>query len=200
MAHMETVYLQLALFALAASITPGPNNLMLMASGASFGLRRSLPHWTGVVIGFVLLIVVTGLGLGALILENPTVRLGFRLGCIVILLWLGWRIATAKRPGEVENSRRPLTFLQAGAFQWVNPKGWAMALSAISLYAESSALADVLTVAAIFALVNMPSTGLWLLSGERIQRLLRKDAHFRAFNMVMGVLLAACAVPILFEI
>lgn len=196
---MDNSYLQLALFALASSITPGPNNLMLMASGANFGIRRTVPHWAGVAAGFTVMIIVLGLGLGTFVLEVPAVHMLFKFASVTILLWLGWKIASAPRSGKTEESRRPLTFLQAAAFQWINPKAWTMGVSAISLYAQSAAIADILLLALVFAVVNIPSTGVWLISGERVQHLLRKDSHFRVFNIVMGALLIACAIPVLFD-
>ncbi len=192
---MDTDILALTGFAFASSITPGPNNLMLMASGANYGIVRSLPHWLGVTSGFMILLTVTGLGIGAFILGDPEIKLGFRLACFAVILWLAWRIATASRPQEGKAAGKPLTFLQAAAFQWVNPKAWAMALAAISIYAASEKIEAILLVALVFGAVNVPSTAVWLISGERIQRLLHKDAHFRIFNLVMAVLLIGSALP-----
>jgi len=194
---MQTDLLALAGFALAASITPGPNNLMLMASGANHGIVRSLPLWCGIWSGFVLLIVVVGLGAGALILENPPVRAGFRVACALVILWLGWKIATARRAGTGPDAPRPLGYVQAAAFQWINPKGWTMALAAISLYAPGTRLLDILLVAGIFALVNIPSTAVWLVTGERVQRALRREVHFRLFNIAMAALLVGSVMPML---
>lgn len=194
---MDTDILALTGFAFASSITPGPNNLMLMASGANYGIVRSLPHWLGVTGGFVILMTITGMGVGAFILGDPEIKLGFRLVCFGVILWLAWRIATASRPHEGQAAGKPLTFLQAAAFQWVNPKAWAMALAAISIYAASEQFEAILLVALVFGAVNVPSTAVWLISGERIQRLLHKDAHFRIFNFVMAVLLIGSALPML---
>ncbi|PIE18309.1 MAG: hypothetical protein CSA65_05205 [Proteobacteria bacterium] len=180
----------LAGFAFASSVTPGPNNLMLMASGANFGLRRSLPHMLGVSLGHGFLILCVGLGLAALFERQPQLRLAITVGSVGYMLWLAWKIATAAPAGTGNAPARPLTFAQAAAFQWVNPKGWIMAITAISVYAGSASGA-VIAVVAIFVLVNLPSVSLWTIMGTQIARLLRNPRHLRVFNGMMAALLVA---------
>lgn len=187
--------LALAGFAFVTSISPGPNNLMLMASGANFGLRRSLPHCLGVALGFVVMLVLVGLGLAGVFDAVPgseAVLRGLSLG---YLLYLAWRIATAAAPCE-SGAARPLSFLQAAAFQWVNPKAWAMALTAVSVYAPSRTLESVLGVAVLFGLVNLPSVGSWTVLGTRLRPFLGHRRRLRLFNAAMAILLLASAVPV----
>lgn len=189
--------LALAAFALATSITPGPNNLMLMTSGANYGLRRTLPHMVGVALGFVVLAVCVGLGLGRALQAWPPALTILKAASVAYMLWLAWKFATAAAPEPGAVSGRPLTFLQAAAFQWVNPKGWAMALTAISVYAPGQAPGTVLAVALIFGAVNLPSVGLWALAGTAMGRLLARPARLRAFNVTMAVLLVLSLWPML---
>jgi threonine/homoserine/homoserine lactone efflux protein len=125
----------LLLFAFATSVTPGPNNLMLMASGANYGFRRTVPHMLGISLGHLFMVVVLGLGLAQVFTTWPVAHAMLKVLSVAYMLYLAWRIATAAPPGEARATGRPFTFLEAAAFQWVNPKAWAMALTAISVYA-----------------------------------------------------------------
>ncbi len=195
---MDSWIIGLVLFAFAASITPGPNNLMIMTSGANFGIMKSLPHWAGIHIGFLLMMFIGGMGAGALFMSHPVIELGFRLVCGAIILWLSWKIANARRADPGEGQLRPLTFLQAAAFQWINPKAWIMALSAISIYAPGDSAGDIALVTLVFGLSGIPCTAIWLFAGEAVQKLLHKDSHFRIFNVVMALLLTGSSLPMLF--
>ena len=190
----ENILLALAGFALATSITPGPNNLMLMASGANFGLRRSVPHMLGVSLGHAFMIVLVGLGLIRAFEAWPVLHTAMKLVGIAYLLWLAFKIARAAPPREGEAEGRPLTFIQAAAFQWVNPKGWFMAVTALSLYAPSKGAGAILVVAAVFAAVNLPSILLWTATGHTIRRFLTSHSRLRAFNWTMAGLLVASLV------
>jgi threonine/homoserine/homoserine lactone efflux protein len=187
----------LVAFAFVTSITPGPNNLMLMASGANFGLRRTLPHMLGVALGFVLMAALVGLGLVQVFTALPWLYLVLKVGCVLYLLWLAWKIANAAAPEGGESTGRPLTFLQAAAFQWVNPKAWAMALTAVTVYAPGQTPAAVLTVAAVFGIVNLPSVGSWAWLGVQMRRVLTSPGRLRAFNVTMAALLVASLYPLL---
>ena len=189
--------LALAGFALATSITPGPNNLMLLASGANFGFRRTIPHMLGIGIGFTLMIAVVGLGMMALFERAPQVLSALKAACLVYLAYLAWKLATAAPAGETRTPGRPLSFLQAAAFQWVNPKAWAMATTAISLYAPDRSLPAVLIVALIFGAINLPSVSTWTLAGRHIRRWLAAGSRLRAFNLVMAALLVVSVLPML---
>ena len=187
----ESVLLALSGFAVATSITPGPNNLMLMASGANFGIRRSVPHMLGVSLGHAFMIVLVGLGLMRAFEVWPVLHTAMKIVGIVYLLWLAWKIARAAPPEGHAAEGRPFTFLQAAAFQWVNPKGWFMAVTALSLYAPSEDLASIMLVAFVFATVNLPSILLWTAVGQTIRRFLTSPARLRAFNWTMAGLLVA---------
>ena len=160
------VLLALAIFAVVTSITPGPNNLMLMASGANFGWRRTLPHIAGITIGFISLIVLVGIGLTQIFQVYPLAYALFKIASVTFLLYLSYRIATtAPISSEQAAGQKPLRLYQAALFQWINPKGWAMALSAISAFSpEGSGYYGVAMVAAVFAAVNVPAAGTLLAS------------------------------------
>lgn len=190
-AHMDEANLAaLAAFALVTSITPGPNNMMLMASGANFGVRRTIPHALGVGVGFTLMIILVGVGLMGLFDLFPLLNLVLKLVSVVYLLWLAWKMAHAAAPGTQGSAGgRPMSFLQAMLFQWVNPKAWSMALTAIALYARDRNLAAVVLVAAVFGIINLPSTSLWALMGQALRRWLSSPARLRTFNWTMASLL-----------
>jgi threonine/homoserine/homoserine lactone efflux protein len=191
----------LTLFAFVSSITPGPNNTMLMASGANFGFRATAPHMLGVSLGFFVLVVAVGLGLGGLFAAYPALHDVLAVAGGLYLLWLAWKIATAKGFGTGEAGARPMTFLQAAAFQWVNPKGWAMALGAVTAYAPRENYAfNVLLISLIFTLVNLPCVASWTGFGVGLRRFLDKPAVLRAFNVGMALLLVLSLVPVALEL
>ena len=181
----------LAAFAFVTSITPGPNNLMLMASGANFGLRRTVPHMLGVGVGFVVLIILVGIGLVELFDLWPASYTVLKVLSIGYMLWLAWKIGSGTAPQSVEAGARPLSFFQAAAFQWINPKGLSMALSACTVYAPNHDLASVLWVAGLFGLVNVPSVSLWAVVGESLRRWLSSPRRLRVFNWTMAAMLVA---------
>ena len=186
----QTTLVALSAFALVSSITPGPNNLMLMSSGANFGLRRTVPHALGVGIGFTLMIVLVGVGLMGLFDLFPILNTVLKLVSVAYLLWLAWKIANAAAPDTAGSvGGKPMTFIQAMLFQWVNPKAWSMALTAIALYAPDRNLAAVLLVAVVFGIINLPSTSLWAVMGQVLRGWLSSPARLRAFNWTMAALL-----------
>jgi threonine/homoserine/homoserine lactone efflux protein len=180
----------LSAFALVSSITPGPNNMMLMASGANFGLRRTIPHALGVGIGFTVMIILVGVGLMGLFDLFPVLNIVLKVVSVAYLLWLAWKIANAAAPDTKGNARgQPMTFVEAMLFQWVNPKAWSMALTAIALYAPDRNFVAVLLVAVIFGLINLPSTSLWAVMGVSLRGWLSSPARLKAFNWTMAALL-----------
>ena len=189
----------LALFAMVSSITPGPNNLMLMASGANFGFRRTLPHMLGVGIGFTLMIILVGIGLMQLFDAWPMSYTILKIFSVIYLLFLAYKIATAAAPsGQSENAEsKPLTFLQAAMFQWVNPKAWTMALTALTVYSSSRTLGAVTLVAVVFVVINLPCVSLWTVLGQQIRRLLTSSRRLVAFNVTMALLLVMSLYPVL---
>ncbi|RKT27803.1 threonine/homoserine/homoserine lactone efflux protein [Roseovarius halotolerans] len=187
----------LVAFAFVTVITPGPNNLMLMVSGANFGFRRSVPHMLGIGLGFPAMVALVGIGVMQVFDLWPASYAILRVLSVVYLLYLAWKIANAAPPSEVQAGGRPLTFLQSAAFQWVNPKAWSMALSAITLYAASRDLVAVLWVAGIYVAVSLVSTTSWTVLGQQMRRLLKNPARLRVFNWVMAALLVATLIPVL---
>lgn len=183
--------LALLAFAFVTSITPGPNNLMLMASGANFGLRRTVPHMLGVGLGFVVLIILVGIGLVELFDLWPASYTVLKVLSIGYMLWLAWKIGSGTAPQSVEAGARPLTFLQAAAFQWVNPKALTMALSACTVYAPNHDLLSVLWVAGLFGLVNFPCVSAWAVVGEALRKWLSNPRRLRLFNWTMAAMLVA---------
>jgi len=186
------------LFAFVSSITPGPNNTMLMASGVNFGLRRSVPHMIGVSLGFLVLVLAVGLGLGGLFAAYPALHDVLKAAGAAYLLWLAWKLATAKGLAEGAAASQPQTFLQAAGFQWVNPKAWAMALGAITTYTPRAGYtANVLIVALVFSVINLPCIGVWTGFGVGLRRFLDRPAILRAFNWGMAALLVLSLYPLL---
>lgn len=187
----------LALFAFVSSITPGPNNLMLLASGANYGVRRTLPHMLGVALGFVVMVILVGLGLAGLFERWPPAHTVLKVVSVVYLLYLAWKIASAAPPDAPSASGRPFSFVQAAAFQWVNPKAWAMALTAVTVYTVARDPFEIVLVAVVFGAINLPSVGAWAMLGQLMQQVLTSSARLRAFNVTMAVLLVASLYPVL---
>jgi threonine/homoserine/homoserine lactone efflux protein len=191
------LFLALTLFAFVSSVTPGPNNLMLLASGVNHGFRATLPHMAGVSIGFFILLASVGLGLGLLFEQVPQLYLVLKWLGTAYLLYLAWGVATAGAPKDAEASH-PISFWGAAGFQWVNPKAWVMAVGAFSSYVPAhSSRALVLAAAAWFAIVGIPAISLWAFSGSRLRHWLRIPHYRRIFNGLMAVLLVASLAPML---
>ncbi len=188
------ILIALATFAFVASVTPGPNNLMLMASGANFGIRRTLPHFLGIVFGFLIMVVLVGTGLVGIFNQYPLSYDILRGLSIAYLGYLAWKIATST-PGERDGRGKPLTALQAALFQWVNPKAWALALTAVTVYAPSQSFAAVLLIALILGLINTPSIFVWVVLGHKLQVLLASPRRLRLFNYTMAGLLLVSIYP-----
>ncbi len=179
-------------FAFVSSITPGPNNMMLMASGANFGLRRTIPHMLGVAIGFTVMIFLVGIGLVGLFEAWPPLFTILKVVSAVYLLWLAWKIANSPPPTSAGNAAgKPMTFIQAALFQWVNPKAWTMALTAIAIYAGSRSVLAVIDVAAVFGAINLPTVSVWAAAGQYLRRWMNDETRRRMFNWGMAALLVA---------
>jgi threonine/homoserine/homoserine lactone efflux protein len=184
-------------FAFVTSITPGPNNAMLLASGVNHGFRRTLPHIAGINLGCVLMLLLVGLGLGNLFAAIPTLYLILRYAGAAYMLWLAWQIARADPP-TTHGGARPLRFWQAAAFQWVNPKAWIIVIGAVTTYAPPDNFArNVIAIAAVLALINLPILALWAAGGMALRRLLRHSPSLRMFNIAMALLLVLSLYPIL---
>ena len=190
--------LALIAFALVSSITPGPNNLMLMSSGDNFCVRRTVPHALGITIGFTVMIALVGIGLIGLFDLWPMLGTILKISSIAYLLWLAWKIAHAASPeGGIASDAKPMSFIGGALFQWVNPKAWTMALSAITLYAPQRDGMTILLIAVIFGLVNLPSVSLWAMMGQVMRQWLSSPRRLRMFNWSMAALLVASLAPML---
>lgn len=188
----------LAAFALVSSITPGPNNLMLMASGANFGFVRTVPHMLGIGLGFVFMVLLVGAGLVQVFDAYPVSHTILKILSVIYLLWLAWKIANAAPVKQRDGAGSPMTFLQAAAFQWVNPKAWSMALTAVTVYTPDTTLAAIALVALVFGVINLPSVSVWTLLGQQMARVLTNRTRLVAFNWTMAALLVASLYPVLF--
>jgi threonine/homoserine/homoserine lactone efflux protein len=196
---METL-LPLLGFVVAGTVTPGPNNLMVLISGANWGLRRTLPHIAGIAFGFPVMIVAVGLGVGVVFEAMPQLHEILKYVAFAYLLWLAWRIAGAGKPEAEAGGARPLTFIEAAAFQWVNPKAWALVFSGVALFTTEtgSKVFEIGLIAVFFGLACLPNGVVWTLFGSAISQLLDDDSWRRRFNWAMAVLLVISVVPTLF--
>ena len=195
------IFAALILFAFVTSITPGPNNFMLMASGVNFGFRRTIPHMLGIGVGFLSLLLGVGFGLGAVLGAYPALHMALKIAGGAYLVYLAWRIAMARSMGDGkagEGAARPMTFLEAAAFQWVNPKAWVMAVTAMAVYTSPQApFLSVVLVAVAFAVVNVPSVSAWAGFGVALRGFLADPVRLKWFNIAMGLLLVASLWPML---
>ena len=187
----------LAIFAFVSSATPGPNNLMLLASGANFGFWRTIPHMSGISVGFMVMLFSVGAGLVQIFDRFPVIYDVLKLVSIIYMIWLAWKIAHAAPVTKNAEAGAPMTFFQAAAFQWVNPKAWAMALTAITVYVGDAGLIWLATAALIFALVNLPSVSIWTVAGQQMRRFLTNPSRLRLYNWTMASLLVASLYPVL---
>ena len=196
-------WLAFCAFAAISSITPGPNNMMILASGLNHGLVRSLPHLAGIVLGFAFMVLAVGLGLHAVFTAMPALQTVLKYVGAAYLLWLAWRLARAEPMGTEPGgkaSSRPMTFLGAAAFQWVNPKAWVMAVTAVTTYLPSAfGLIDAAALAAVFGLVGGPAVAAWAVFGVGMRRVLQNPRSVRVFNLVTAGLLVLSLYPILFS-
>ncbi len=191
------LFLPLLGFAFVTSVTPGPNNIMLMTSGANFGFGRTVPHMFGISVGHMVMTLLLGLGLVGLFHAYPQSYTVLKVIAVAYFLWLAWKFATAAPPVEGQAGGAPMTFLQAAAFQWANPKAWAMSLGAVTNFAPDQSVGAVALVAVVFACVNLPSVSLWTWMGRELRRFLTGPARLQAFNWTMAGLLVLSLYPVL---
>jgi threonine/homoserine/homoserine lactone efflux protein len=191
------LFIALVLFAFVTSITPGPNNIMLLSSGMNYGFRRSIPHMLGIAIGFMLMIFLMGLGLDRIFISYPILHKILRYISIIYMLWLAWKIANSTPMTNDIIKGKPMTFFQAALFQWVNPKAWVMAISAIITYVPvKESLWPLIWVTLIFGIINLPSVGIWALFGTGLRAFLSDKKHLRIFNYLMATLLVLSLFPL----
>ena len=197
-----TLTLSIVPYIVVMSITPGPNNLMLLSSGVRFGTQRSIPHILGISVGGAVMIILTGLGLLELFQRHPLLQQGVQWGGMAYLLWLAWQMTRAAAPQEEATSpqavARPLGFLGAAAFQWINPTRWMMALGLLSAYLPSGqGVAAVALVALVFGVTNLPCISVWAIAGQHLRHWLQQPARLQAFNWTMAAALLLSMAPVL---
>lgn len=190
----------LTLFTFVSSITPGPNNLMLMTSGLNFGFGRTVPHLLGVAIGFPLMVGLVGLGLAQVFVRAPAMLVALKWVGAAYLIHLAVKIARSGAPEPGAAGGVPLTFLQAAAFQWVNPKAWIMAVTACATYTLPDRYgACVLAIAVVSGVVTLPSVSVWVGFGAGLRRWLADPTRLRLFNYTMAALLVVSLYPLITE-
>lgn len=189
-------------FAFSTTITPGPNNVMIMSSGVNYGVRASLPHWLGICLGFPFMVLLVGLGFGVVFDRYPHLHQVIKILGTLYLLWLAWRIASAEPKAIEQGKSKPFSFFQAVMFQWVNGKAWVMATGAIAAFTSVTGVywqqVSIITLA--FLLVAFPCVGVWLLFGAALRTILTKPLFQRIFNVTMAIILVLSVVPVIAEI
>ena len=193
-----TPLMPLMMYCFVMSITPGPNNLMLTASGANFGYRLTLAQVLGCVMGNVVLTLVACNGLGQLFVAFPVAQIVLRSGGAVYLLWLAWKLARSQRLGDAQ-ALRPVTFLEGVMFQAFNPKSWIRAITLASVFMPAGAnpLTAGLAISGIGAVIGFPCISMWALFGVAMRGLLSDPRKQRMFNLAMALALVALAIDIL---
>jgi len=190
--------LPLAMFSFVSSVTPGPNNVMLTASGATFGYRRTVPHMLGITLGVVVMVLLVGAGLGAVFERLPVIYTVLKYLGAAYLVWLAWKIAGSGGIDGGNAGARPFGFWQAAAFQWVNPKAWIMAIGVIATYTpREDFFINLVLAALVLGIVNYPSVSVWTLFGSAVGRALRSPQALRRFNWGMAALLLLSLYPVL---
>lgn len=186
----------LLIFTFVMTFTPGPNTMMLLASGVNFGFRATVPHMAGITLGFGLMTLIVGMGLGEIFRLYPLIYVTLGYAGAAYMLFLAWKIATTRSVGEGRSVSKPMTFLQAAAFQWVNPKAWVMAVTAITTYSVPNAYVfSVLLLTALFMAMAVPGCSAWILFGTGLRRWFADPKRLRIFNVTMAALLVLSLVP-----
>jgi threonine/homoserine/homoserine lactone efflux protein len=188
-------------FLISMGFTPGPNNILVASSGVNFGFRATIPHMLGITLGFPLMLLIVGLGLARIFLAFPLLHTALKFVCIAYMLYLAWRIAAASAMDEARRTSKPLTFLQGAAVQWVNGKGWVVALSVVATYTvvDQTLPLQIAALAAICLVITMASVCCWTLFGALLKNFLQTDSRRRWFNYSMAALLVASIVPVIWD-
>jgi threonine/homoserine/homoserine lactone efflux protein len=191
------MFLALAAFATATAVTPGPNNIMVTASGVNFGFTRTMPHILGITFGFFALLLGCAAGLGAVFAAYPPLQVVLKVAGAVYMLWLAWKVATsAPASAEADELVQPISFWQAALFQWVNPKAVVVALSAVAIYVRPAHWrVDLVVLLAVFTITTVLAVASWTGFGVALRRVLTDPKRARIFNIAMALLLVASIVP-----
>lgn len=180
------------LFAISATITPGPNNIMLMNSGLNFGLQKSLPHYLGICFGFPTMILLVALGFSAIFTEFAWIKDVLKIVGSIYMLYLAWQILITSTKPDLLQVRKPFSFLQAVLFQWINPKAWLIAASTISIFTlVTNYFRNAIMIGFAYFCIGVPCVGAWLLFGKFMQQILKTDRHRVWFNVLMALALVS---------
>jgi threonine/homoserine/homoserine lactone efflux protein len=197
----HSLLIAFVIFATVMFITPGPNNIMVLSSGLTYGFRRSLPHIAGITIGFAFMVGAVGLGFGTIFIAYPVLQTILKYAGAAYLIYLAAVIAMAEpvTPGQ-DNRRGPMTFWGAAVFQWVNVKGWVMVIGTITAYAGIARFPWNIAIQVLLSLMlGAVSTSIWALSGSSLRSFMTSPRAVRAFNIVMAVLLLASLYPVFMD-
>jgi len=192
--------LSIFLFSLVMTITPGPNNIMILASGLNFGIRKSIPNLLGIAFGFPIMLIAVGFGLDSLVTQKPGIYLFVKLASVGYLLFLAYKMFVTTQQKNLNQGAKPLTFIQAVLFQWVNPKAWVMIFSGIGVFTTSTDMqTTTLIIALSFFIAIFPCNGSWLFLGSQMKKLIKTDFHYKVFNRTMATLLLVSVIPSVFK-
>lgn len=196
------IFIAVLFFAFSTTVTPGPNNIMIMSSGVNYGIRASLPHFLGICLGFPFMVLLVGLGFGVVFDRFPNLHQLIKVIGVAYLLWLAWHIASAEPKAIKRGEKKPFSFWQAVLFQWVNGKAWMMASGAVATYTTvtGNQYIQVFAITLAFLLMAFPCVGVWLVFGSLLRRILSNPLLQRIFNITMGLILVASIVPVLQEL
>ena len=174
---------------------------MLTSAGLNFGVRRGIPHLSGICLGVGIMFLLVGLGFGTLFELYPVLHETIKVIGVIYLLYLAWKIGSTRQSSTDNTQSKPMTFWQAVAFQWVNPKAWVMGSSALAAFTslEGNFFIQVLIVSASFKVITIPSAGIWLVFGASLQHILKDPNHFKIFNISMALLLVASILPVIWD-
>jgi len=201
--YTVAMIISIATFTISTVTTPGPNNIMLLSSGLTFGYKKTIPHMSGIIVGFPFMVVLVGLGMGVIFEKFPIILSILKIVGILYLFWMAFKIANNTNSYEVEEGQKsePFTFFQAAIFQWVNPKAWIMAITAISIFvtANENSYLQVITIAFIYLLSSIISTNSWAFGGVVLKKFIKNESSVKKLNIIMAVLLIASVLPIIFE-
>jgi len=194
--------ISVALFAISSSVTPGPNNIMVMTSGLNFGIRRSMPLLIGICVGFTAMLLLVGLGFGQLFTLFPQLSLIIKIIGTAYLLYLAWLIARSSNVGVTDQQVKPIGFIKGALFQWVNAKAWVVSIGAISAFTTmgESFFSQNMTIATTFFIISFPCVGIWLMFGSMLRQFLDNAAYLRWFNITMSLLLVGSVLPVVKDI
>ena len=189
-------------FAIATAFSPGPNNLMLLSSGLTFGYKKTIPHILGVMVGFPIMVIAVGLGVERVFEMFPKLYDILKVLGLGYLLWMAWQIANSSGSMSSDDGKRqkPFTFIQAGLFQWLNPKAWIMAITATTSFTTSSThlFLQIMIIAFVYLLVGIGSTNAWALGGLFLQRIISNERRVKIFNVCMAILIVLSVVLFMF--